>query len=76
MIFTKTRYKTDNQKLLVIIEAFKIWRYYFEGYKYKGFIFTNYNNLHQFMDRKSLSFCQLCRAQELFWYHFGINYRQ
>ena len=28
------------------------------------------------MDTKSLSSRQVCWAQELFWYHFQINYRQ
>ena len=44
MILAKTQYKTHNQELLAIIEAFKTWYYYLEGYKYDTFIFTNYNN--------------------------------
>ncbi len=55
MISTKTWYKTQNQQLLAIVEAFKTWHYYLEGCKYKVPILTNYNNLYQFMDIKSLS---------------------
>ena len=37
---------------------------------------TDHNNLRRFMDTKSLSFCQVRWAQELFRYHFRIDYRQ
>ena len=56
MIPTDTRYETYNAKLLAIVEAFKTWNYYLEGCKYKVFLLRNYNNLHQFMDIKNLSF--------------------
>ncbi len=59
MIPVKTQYKTYDQKLLVIVKAFKTWRYYLENYKYEVFVITNHNNLHQFIDTKSLSFCQV-----------------
>ena len=45
MILAKTRYKTHDQKLLAIIEAFKTWHHYLEGCKYEVFFFTHYNNL-------------------------------
>ena len=35
---------------------------------------TNHNNLHRFMDTKSLSFKQVRWAQKLFCYHFRIDY--
>ena len=57
MIPAKTWYKTYNNEFLAIVESFKIWKYYLEDCKYKIFIFTNYNNLWQFMNTKSLSFC-------------------
>ena len=38
-------YKTHNQKLLTIIETFKIWRHYLESCKYEVFVFTDNNNL-------------------------------
>ena len=40
------------------------------------FVLINDNNLYQFMNPKSLSSKQVCWAQELFYYHFRIDYRQ
>ena len=59
MILTETRYKTHNDKLLAIVEAFKTWRHYLEGCKYEILILTNHNYLYRFMDMKSLSFYQV-----------------
>ena len=55
----ETWYKTHDAELLVIVEAFKTWHHYLEGCKHKFFILTNYNNLRQFIDMKSLSSCQV-----------------
>ena len=55
MIPTETWYKTHNKELLAIVEAFKTWKHYFEGYKYKILVFINHNNLQCFMDTKNLS---------------------
>ncbi len=76
MIPTEIWYKTHNQKLLAIVEAFKTWRHYLEGCKYEVFVFTDHNNLQQFMDTKSLSSRQFCWVQELSQYHFPIDYCQ
>ncbi len=76
MIPAETRYKTYDQELLAIVEAFKTWRHYLEGCKYEVLVLTNHNNLRRFMDTKSLSFCQVRWAQELSRYHFRIDYRQ
>ena len=76
MIPPETRYETHDSKLLAIVETFKTWRHYLEGYKHKVLIFTNHNNLRQFMDTKSLSSCQVRWAQELSWYYFWIDYYQ
>ena len=76
MIPAKMRYKTHNGKLLAIIEIFKTWYHYLEGYKHKLLVFTNHNNLHQFIDIKSLSFCQIRWAQKLSWYYSQIDYCQ
>ncbi len=65
IIHIETRYKTHDQELLVIIKAFKTWRHYLEGCKFEVFILTDYNNLRQFIDTKSLSSYQVCWAQEL-----------
>ena len=59
MIPAKTRYETHDAKLLAIVEAFKTWWYYLEGYKHKILVLTNQNNCQQFMNTKSLSFCQV-----------------
>ena len=59
MIPAETRYKIYNSKLLAIVEAFKTWRHYLEGYKHKALVLTNYNNLCRFMDTKNLSFRQV-----------------
>ena len=55
MIPVETRYKTYNQELLAVVEAFKTWNHYMEGSKFEVLVFTNHNNLRQFMDIKNLS---------------------
>ena len=55
MIPSETWYKTYDSGFLVIVEAFKTWRHYLEGYKHKILVLTDYNNLCQFIDIKSLS---------------------
>ena len=76
MILAKTRYKTHKGELLTIVEAFKIWRHYLEGYKHKVLVLTNHNNLCRFMNTKNLSSRQVHWAQELSRYHFQIDYCQ
>ena len=76
MIPAKTWYKTHDDKLLAIIEAFKTWRHYLKGCKHKVVILTNHNNLYRFMNMKNLSSRQVCWAQKLFRYHFRIDYCQ
>ena len=70
MIPAETQYKTYDGKLLAIVEAFKMWRHYLEGCKHNVLIFTDHNNLRQFMDTKILSSRQVRWAQELSCYHF------
>lgn len=53
IILVKTCYKTHNIELLTIIETFKTWWYYLKVYRYKILIFTDYNNLKQFIDKKT-----------------------
>ena len=74
MISAETQYKTHDAELLAIVEAFKTWRYYLKGCKYEILVLTNYNNLRQFIDMKSLSSRQVRWAQELFRYYFRIDY--
>lgn len=70
MIPTKIRYKTNNRKLLAIVEALMTWRHCLEGCKYEGLILTDHNNLQCFMNTKNLSSRQVCWAQKLLKYHF------
>ena len=76
MILAETRYETHDGEILAIVEAFKTWRNYLEGCKHKVLVLTNYNNLHWFMDIKSLSSRQVCWGQKLFRYHFWIDFHQ
>ena len=48
-------YKMHNAKLLAIIEIFTNWRHYLKDCLYKALVLTDYNNLYQFMNTKSLS---------------------
>lgn len=57
MILIKTRYKTDDNKLLAIIKAFKTWHHNLKDCKHKVFILINHNNIYQFINIKNLSFC-------------------
>ena len=76
IIPSKTRYETYNGELLAIVETFKTWRYYLKGSQHEVLMLTNYNNLRQFIDTKSLIARQVCWAQELYRYHFWIDYCQ
>ena len=76
MILAETQYKTHDGKLVAIVKALKTWHHYLEGCKHKVLIFTDHNNFCRFMDIKSLSSRQVHWAQELFWYHFRIDYCQ
>ena len=76
MIPAETWYETYNGELLAIVKAFKTWRHYLEGCKHEVFVLTDYNNLCCFIDTKSLSSRQVRWAQELFRYHFQIDYCQ
>ena len=60
MIIAKTWYETYDGELLAIVETFKTWRHYLKDCKHKVFVFTDQKNLWQFIDTKSLSFCQVC----------------
>ena len=66
IIPAETRYETHDGEFLAIVEAFKTRRHYLEGCKHEVLVFTDYNNLHCFMNTKNLSFRQVCLAQELF----------
>lgn len=44
IILAETYYKTHNQELWAIMQAFKTWLHYFKGCKYKVFVLTYNNN--------------------------------
>ena len=73
MISAETWYKTHDQELLAMVEAFKTWHHYLESCKYEVLVLTDHNNLCQFMDTKSFSSRQVRWAQELSCYHFRID---
>ena len=70
MIPVETWYETHDGELMAIVETFKTWQHYLKGYKYEVLVLTDYNNLCQFIDTKSLSSRQVRWAQELFCYYF------
>ena len=76
MIPAETRYETQDDELLAIVEAFKTWRHYLKWSQHEVLVFTDYNNLRRFMKTKSLSSRQVRWAQELFCYQFQIDYCQ
>ncbi len=53
MILAKTCYETYDNELLAIVEAFKTWRHYLDGYKHEVLMLTNHNNPQHFMDTKT-----------------------
>ena len=55
MISAESRYETHNGELLSIVKVFKTWKHYLESSWHKVFILTDYNNLYQFINTKSLS---------------------
>ena len=76
MISAKSRYETHDGQFLTIVNAFKTWRHYLEGFHYEVLLLTNFNNLCRFIDIKSLSSRQVYWAQKIFWYYFQIDYCQ
>ena len=76
MIPAETWYETYDSKLLAIVEVFKMCHHYLKGCKHKILVLTDHNNLCYFIDTKSLSFRQVCWAQELSQYYFQIDYCQ
>ena len=59
MIPAKTWYETHHEELLAIVEAFKTWKHYLKGYKYKVLVPIDHNNFQCFMNTKNLSFRQV-----------------
>ena len=51
----KNNYKMHNLKLLAIVETFKQWCHYLKNNKYSVEILTDHNNLHEFINIKTLN---------------------
>ena len=76
MILTRTKYETYDIELLTIIKTFKTWRHYLEDSQHEAPMLTDHNNLRQFINMKSLSSRQVCKAQKLSYYYFQLDYCQ
>ena len=76
MISAETWYETHNSEFSAIVKVFKTWQHYLKDCKHEVLVLTDYNNLCQFMDTKSLSSKQVCWAQKLSHYYFQIDYGQ
>ena len=75
MIPAKTMYETHDIEFLAIVEAFKTWKHYLEGFQHEVLVLIDHNNLRRFMETKNLSSRQVRWAQELSCYYFQIDYR-
>ena len=74
MISTKQNYETHNQKLLIIVQVFKIWKHYLKNNSKTIEIWSNHNNFRKFMKQKKLNFKQIRWALTLIVYNFEIFY--
>ena len=72
MISAEQQYETHDQELLAIVMAFKQWRHYLKDSTHPVEVLTNYNNLHKFMNVKSLNGRQTKWAVKLAAYDFVI----
>lgn len=61
MFLAEIRYKTENRERLSIVKVFKTMYHYLKDCKHKVFIYTNYNNIRQFIDSKKL------RIRQVWW---------
>ena len=75
MIFAKQNYEIYDQKLLIIITAFKQWRHYLKNSFYLIEMLSDHNNLKKLMTKKELNFKQVRWTQILIVYDFEIFYR-
>ena len=72
---SKRNYVTHDQKLLIIVNAFKIWRHYLKEAKYEIIVMCDHNNLKYFMTIKSLTKRQTHWAEFLISFEFKIKHR-
>ena len=72
---SKRNYVTHDQKLLVIVNAFKIWRHYLKKAKYEITVMCDHNNLKYFMTIKSFTKRQIHWTEFLISFEFKIKHR-
>ena len=75
MIFAEQNYETYDQKLLIIVAAFKQWRHYLKSSLYSIKILSDHNNLKGLMTKKELNSRQARWAQVFATYDFEIFHR-
>src|SRR5690606_7642633 len=68
-------YEIYDKELLAIIQAFRVFRQYLEGAKYRIRIITDHKNLQYFMETKQLTRRQARWALLLGSFDFEIEYR-
>ena len=74
MIPAEQQYEIYNQELLAIVIAFKQWKHYLKGNAHSVEVLTDYNNLCEFMNVKSLNEKQIKWTVKLAVYDFMILY--
>ena len=75
MISAEQNYETHDQKLLAIVQAFKAWRHYLKNSSKTIEVWSDHNNLREFMKQKKLNFRQARWALTLAAYDFEIFHR-
>ena len=75
IILIEQNYEIHNQKLLIIVQIFKIWKHYLKNNFETIEIWSNYNNFRKFMKQKKLNFKQVCWTLTLTIYNFEIFHR-
>ena len=75
MIFAKRNYETYDQKLLIIIDNVKHWKYYLKNNSEFVEILINYNNLKKFMNMQMLNKRQTRWIMKLIFFDFIINHK-
>ena len=68
-------YRTGEQEMLTIVNAFTQWRHYLEGAKFQTLVLTDHANLQFFMTTTKLSRRQARWAEKLSAFDLRVEYR-
>ena len=68
-------YEIHDKEFLAILEAFKEWKHYLVGSNKLITVYTDHQNLQNFLTTKVWNQLQICWAQRLADYNFKIIYR-